>query len=130
MRSETPKKPLAGRIALIASFAFHLLLLIGLASLQVREHIETEGGIAAELIQPEKRSLEPTARRLNMRKEAARPQFRKENLAGASLNAPAMAPPTPTPSRTMTLRTDAALPDAETERGCGLAKEPAAALGS
>lgn len=114
MRSETPKKPLAGRIALIASFAFHLLLLIGLASLQVREHIETEGGIAAELIQPEKRSLEPTARRLNMRKEAARPQFRKENLAGASLNAPAMAPPTPTPSRTMTLRTDAALPDAET----------------
>ena len=114
MRSETPKKPLAGRVALIASFAFHLLLLIGLASLQIREHIETEGGgIEAEIIQPDKRSLAPTARRQNMRKEAARPQFRKENLAGASLHAPTLAPPTPTPSRPMTLRTDAALPDAE-----------------
>ncbi len=113
MRSETQKKSSAGRVALIASFTFHLLLLIGLASLQVSEHIQTEGGIAAELIQPEKRSLAPAARRLKMRKEAERPKFRKENIAGASLHAPTLARPTPSPSRPMTLRTDAALPDAK-----------------
>ena len=113
MRSETQKNPSTGRVALMASFVFHLLLLIGLASLQVHEHIKTEGGIAAELIQPEKRSLTPAARRLKMRKETARPKFRKENIAGASLHAPTLAPPTPTPSRPMKMRTDAALPDAK-----------------
>lgn len=113
MRNETHKKPSAGRVALIVSFVFHALLLIGLASLQVREHIQTEGGIAAELIQPEKRSLAPAARRLKMRKETARPKFRKENMAGAALQAPTLTHPTPTPSRPMTLRTDAALPDSK-----------------
>ena len=107
MRSEPRKRSFAGRAALVVSFVFHLLLLIGLASLQLMEHVKKETSFEAALMEPKKRRAEPLIRRMPARKEAERPIPRElaNSLSGPAMKTPAFT--TPSSPRPMTIATSA-----------------------